>query len=326
VVKIKLEESRHFTLEKLAIGVYACVHKSGGGAFSNAGIIDLGDKTIVVDAFDTMAAGCDLHQTAETLFGRPVERLLLTHSHSDHWIGASVFDETTVLMASKKTRQISKIWGTELVKDFKKRSTWEKQVKKLEEQLQSEQDERVRISLEKSIRRLRYTLVEMANFEPRYADQTFDGTIDFQGSERALEFRSMGRGHSEDDSVVLLPQDKIAFIGDIGFFDTQPFLGFCDLELHRKQLHFFQNSDYQVLVPGHGPVGNVERNIGLQLDYLAVMENLVGEVVRNGGSLKEAKRIILPEPFDKWLIGGMNRFEINVQYFYKHLGGETRKK
>jgi hypothetical protein len=67
--------------------------------------------------------------------------------------------------------------------------------------------------------------------------------------------------------------------GDIGFFDTQPFLSFCDIELHRKQLQFFQNSDYQILVPGHGPVGNAQKDIGLQLENLDVMENLVGEVV-----------------------------------------------
>ena len=322
MVKIKVEESQHFTLEELANGVYACVHKSGGGAFSNAGIIDLGDKTIVVDAFDTMAAGRDLRQVAETLFGRPVERLLLTHSHSDHWIGASVFDETTVLMASKKTHQVSKIWGKGLVKDSKKRSMWEKQIRKLEEQLQKEQDERVRVSLEKSIIRTRYSMAEMVKFEPRYADQTFDGAIAIQGSKRTVEYRSMGCGHSEEDAVLLLPQDKIAFIGDIGFFDTQPFLGFCDIELHRKQLLFFKNSDYEILVPGHGSVGKPKKDVEVQLEYLDVMENLVGEVVRKGGSLRDAQRISLPEPFDKWLIGGMNRFEINVGYFYKYHCGK----
>ena len=165
-------------------------------------------------------------------------------------------------------------------------------------------------------------MAEMVGFQPRYADQTFDDAVTFQGSKRTVEFRSMGRGHSEDDAVLLLPQDKIAFIGDIGFFDTQPFLGFCDIEHHRKQLYFFQNSDYQVLVPGHGPAGNAEKDIGLQLEYLDVMENLVGQVVHTGGVLRDAEQIILPEPFDKWLIGEMNRFEINVRYFYKHLGGK----
>lgn len=54
--------SPHFSLERLADGVYACIHKPGGGAYSNAGIVDLGDRTIVVDALQTLAAGRDLRR------------------------------------------------------------------------------------------------------------------------------------------------------------------------------------------------------------------------------------------------------------------------
>jgi len=317
----KLQDSQHFTLKQLDNGVYACIHKSGGAAYSNAGIVDLGDKTIVVDAFDTLVAGRDLRQTAEILLGRPVNRLILTHPHSDHWIGASVFDETTLLLASKTTRKISKKWGAGIVRDFKNPGVWEEWVKEMEEQLQAEKDERMRVSLENSILHTRYVMAEMAEFQPRYADQTFEEVITFQGSGRIAEFRSMGRGHSEDDAVLLLPEDKIAFIGDIGFFDSQPFLGFCDIVLYRKQMLFFKDSNYDVLVPGHGPVGGRD-DIALQLEYLDVMEELVGDVVQKGGSFGEAMQITLPKPFDKWLFGGMGRFESNVSYLFTHFGGE----
>jgi len=324
VQKNKLPDSQHFTLEQLASGVYACIHKSGGAAYSNAGIVDLGDKTIVVDAFDTMAAGHDLRQAAEFLLERPIDWLILTHTHSDHWVGASVFDETTVLLASKITRKISTKWGAMLLRNFKNTGAWEKESKKIEEQIKTEKDEQVRASLENSLIRTRYVMAEMAIFQPRYADQTFDGTVTFQGSQRTVEFRSMGRGHSEDDAVLFLPQDRIAFIGDIGFFDTQPFLGFCDIAPYRKQMQFFQDSEYDVLVPGHGPVGNRD-DILLQLKYLDVMEERVGKVVERGGSFEEAMEITLPEPFNKWLVGGMGRFEANVRYLFKHFGGKIPK-
>ena len=44
-------ESRHFRLEQLADGVYACINADGGWAICNAGIIDLGNRTLVFDAF-----------------------------------------------------------------------------------------------------------------------------------------------------------------------------------------------------------------------------------------------------------------------------------
>ena len=274
IMDSNLPESQHFAMERIAKGVYACIHKPGGAAFSNAGIVDLGDRTILVDAFDTQVAGRDLRRTAEGLFARPVDTIVLTHPHSDHWIGASVFDDQATILASKATRKICHRWGTQILDDFKNPAEWEAWIQESEMQLETEQDEKVRVGLENSITHVRYVMAEMLEFQPRYADQTFEETVTFQGSQRIAEFRSLGRGHSEDDAVLFLPQDKIAFIGDIGFFGTQPFLGFCDIDLYRGQMQFFQGSGYQVLVPGHGPVGKYNHDIELQLRYIDVMEEL----------------------------------------------------
>jgi cyclase len=317
-----MSESKHFTLEPLTAGVYAAIHKPGGGAYSNAGIVDLGDRTLLVDAFDTMVAGRDLRQSAEALFERPVDTLILTHVHSDHWIGASAFDAGTTMLASETVREVSLEWGAGLVKEFENPAAWEEALEEMKARLPTEQDERVRAGLEKSITRMAYTMSEMDAFQPRYADQTFTDVVPFQGSKRNAELRSLGRGHSEDDAVLLLPGDGIAFIGDIGFFATQPFFGFCDIDLYRKQLLYFLDSDFEILVPGHGPVGGRD-DIALQLQYFDVMEDLVGQVVRRGGSFEEALQINLPEPFDAWLMGGMARFEVNVRFLFERLGGEV---
>jgi cyclase len=317
-----LFESKHFTLTPLGSGVYACIHKPGGGAYSNAGIIDLGGRTLIVDALQTVAAGRALRQAAEGLFGRPAGTIVLTHAHSDHWIGASAFDATTSVLASKTTRRVCIEWGAKIVKDFQNPAEWQEWLKETEGRLQTEQDSRVRAGLESSIAFIGYALAEMTEYEPRYADQTFEDRISSQGSRRNAELRSLGPGHSEDDAVVLLAEDGIAFVGDIGFFATQPFLGFCDIDTYRKQLRFFQDSDFRVLIPGHGPVGD-KSDIALELQYLDVMEDLVGKVARREGSFEEAMQITLPVPFDGWLMGGMERFEANVRFLFAHLGGEV---
>ena len=317
----KLFETKHFQLNELGEGLYACIHKAGGGAFSNAGIVDLGDRTILVDAFDTMAAGDELQKVAESLFDRPVDMILLTHPHSDHWIGASAFDQTTWYLANTKTRQVCLEWGEQMLHDYENPEEWEEWVQSMESELQVEQDEGKRAGLLKTIERTRYTMAEMTDFHPRYADLAFEKEVVFHGTTRQASFQSFGRGHSEDDAVLLLHEDGIAFIGDIGFFTTQPFLGFCDIEGYRQQMTSFIESNFAVLVPGHGPIGTREDLI-LQLEYCSILEEKVRKVVQQGGSLKEAQQITLPEPFDQWLFGGMGRFETNVQYFYRHFGGE----
>jgi cyclase len=318
----KSVESKHFTLEPLADGVYACIDKPGGGAYSNAGIINLGDRTLLVDAFDTLAAGRDLRQATETLLTRPVDTIVLTHSHNDHWIGASAFDSRTTFLTSPTIRQVCLEMGAQIMEDFQNPAPWEAAVREAEEQLRTETDERVRAGLIKSVGQMRYALAEMAEYRPRYADVTFTGTITFEGGKRRAELRSMGRGHSEDDLVLLLPGDGAAFIGDVGFFACQPYLGACDLDLYRQQLRFFQASDWPVLVPGHGPVGDRD-DIALELAYMDVMEELVGAVAKRGGSFAEALQVTLPEPFAAWLMGGMRRFETNVRYLFARAGGEA---
>ncbi len=316
----QVRESKHFDLISLADGAYACIHKAGGAAASNAGIIDLGDRTVLVDAFNTLAAGRDLRTTAEVLFDRPVSAVVLTHFHDDHWIGASAFGATTLFLASEPTHAACFEEAAELVESYQDRTPWETELAKMEAQLETETDERKRVGLVNGISRTRYTMAEMADFRPRCADAAFTGTMTFHGTKRMAEVRSFGRGHSVDDVAVLLPEDGVAFIGDIGFFDTQPFMAYCDLALYRKQLRFFLDSEFWVLVPGHGIVGG-KPEVERQLAYFDVLEDLVGKVVKNGGSLEEAARISLPTPFDRWLFGGMNRFEMNVRYMYKHLGG-----
>lgn len=309
-------QSKHFTLESLADGVYACIHKEGGAAYTNTGIIDLGDRTIVVDAFNTRAAGTDLRKAAESLFNCPVDTILLTHCHSDHWVGASAFEPTTTLLTTQAIRKETLKWGRQMLKDFQNPSEWEEYIEDMEKRLQTEKDERVRVGLDTSIIRTRYTMAEMTDIQLRYADETFEKQVIFKGSERSVEVVDYGSGHSSDDIVVLLPQNGIAFIGDIGFFEQQPFMGYCNLDKWRVQIKQIIQSDYEILIPGHGPIGN-KASLTQQLDYFDVMEDLIGAVVEKGGSFKKALQIDLPEPFNGWLMGGMGRYEVNVRYLYK---------
>lgn len=230
----KKSQSKHFDLHQLTNGVYAAIHKDGGAAYCNAGIIDLGERTLVVDAFDTALAARELRQMAESLFSRPVDTLLLTHTHSDHWKGASAFAAGTTFVASERTRQETLEWGEGLLKEASDPAEWEKWVQDMAAQLESEADERVCACLERQIARARYSMAELSEFQPRYADLTFAKMIAFHGSGRYAEFRSFGPGHSSDDAVLLLPQDGIAVIGDIGFFNRQAFMGFCDLDRWRE--------------------------------------------------------------------------------------------
>lgn len=311
-------KNHHFSVEKIAVGVYACIHEPGGAAYSNAGIIDLGGETLVVDASDNLLSGRELRQTAERLFGRPVQTLVLTHAHGDHWTGTSAFDTQTTVLSTGDVLKIVEEEVPEVEQMIRKPGYWEDMIRTAENQLRSEKDADVAIALRNQISRFRFGQQQMDDFKPRGVDKGFQGTLVIQGGQRRVELRAMGWGHSRGDAAVLLPVEKVAFIGDIGFFETQPFMGACHLEDYRRQVHFFLESDYSVLVPGHGPVGG-KADMRLELEYFDVLEALVSEVVSKSGTLQEALQVRLPEIFHPWLAAGARRFEANVRYMYKFL-------
>src|SRR5262249_11242802 len=98
-------QSRYFTLEQVADGVYAAIVVPGTGAWGNAGIVDLGGATLVVDTFMTSGAAGDLRAAAEQVTGRTVDYVVNTHYHGDHVQGNQVFTDA-LLIATETTRRL----------------------------------------------------------------------------------------------------------------------------------------------------------------------------------------------------------------------------
>ncbi|MGZ4123740.1 MAG: MBL fold metallo-hydrolase, partial [Tumebacillaceae bacterium] len=78
-----LPNSEYFTLQQVADGVYAAISKEGTGSWANAGIIDLGDQTLIFDTFATPKAAEDLRKAAELLTGRSTCIVINSHDHID---------------------------------------------------------------------------------------------------------------------------------------------------------------------------------------------------------------------------------------------------
>jgi glyoxylase-like metal-dependent hydrolase (beta-lactamase superfamily II) len=317
----ELPTSDHFELHQIAEGVYAAIGIEGGAAYSNAGIIDLGDRTLILDTFETPKAAEDLKNAAEHLTGRPASCIIISHAHDDHWLGNQVFADHTPIIATHKTRAEMSV-RAEDIRDLQENpSELEEMIQEDEDRLKTETDERKRASIKNSILRYQYALEMLPTLELRLPNQTFERMLIFHGSQRLAELQTLGEGHTVSDCYLDLPVNKIAFMGDLGFFQCQPFMAYCNPEAWKAQLEMFEGSDIETFVPGHGPLGTKE-DIALQKRYITVLEELVGRIVREGRSVEEALQLSLPEPFDAWLSGGMARFEANVRSSYERFSVE----
>jgi len=312
--------SEHFEIKSLADGVFAAVATPGGAALSNAGVIDLGDRTLIFDTFDSVAAGEDLRSIAERLTGRPAALVIISHSHLDHWCGNQAFSDHVAILATHRTRSEMLDWVRYIQNLKEDPSELQEEIRSLESELQTETDPLYRETLVEAIARSRREMEALPELRLRLPDQTFESSVLFHGSRRVAVLMTEGKGHTDSDAFLVLPEEHIVFLGDLGFFHCQPFMGDCDIEAWKTQLAGFAGSEFHVLVPGHGPLGS-RRDVRLQKEYIEMLEGMVSRVIRRGGSVDDALRISFPGPFDAWKATGRRRFEANVRSLCQRLTG-----
>ena len=210
---INLFHSRNFRLEQLSDGVYAGIHSDGGWAISNAGIIDLGDRTIVFDTFMTPAAAKDLRQAAESFTGRLVHSVINSHYHNDHIWGNQVFSPDVDIISTSRTRELIVKEGPLEVQGFHESAR--PALKALEAQLKIETDEVKRNHLRSGIDYFRGILGTLPVLQIRLPNLTFTGNMTFEGTKRSATLITFEGGHCGSDTILHLPEDGIVFMADL---------------------------------------------------------------------------------------------------------------
>jgi len=316
-----LPVSEHFELTQLADGVYAAIALEGSAARSNAGIIDLGEQTLIFDTFDSPVAAADLRAAAEHLTGREASCIIISHAHADHWCGNQVFDRQVPIITSHGIRE-EMPRATGWLRALKEApSELEDVIQEEQERLRTEIDPRWIASLQLSLRGMGQRLETLPFLELWLPTQTFSGVLAFHGTRRRAELIEVAPAHTAHDLYFMLPEDRLAFIGDLGFFHRQPFMAFCEPEAWVRQLVALEQADVETFVPGHGPLGT-KADLALQKQYIAMLPKLIAAALADGLSAEEVLEKGLPPPFESWLHGGMFCWETNVWSLYERLSGE----
>ncbi len=260
-------DSDSFNLIELTEGIYAAI-EIGKSCGSNAGFIDLGDRTVIFDTFLNIEAAREMKQAAELLTGKKASIVINSHSHSDHIIGNCLFDEV-VLISSPETRtavEKTKKEFDEEKEDYKKR------VEEIEKLFETETDE-------DTIANLKNEYKFLSNFtkpgvDIRVPDISIDGETVLYGSKRTLKLLKFDKAHSSGDIVAYIPEDKICFTGDLLFSSSHPWIGSGNPEGLIEALEELSSLDIEYFVPGHGRLAAKE-DIFLQIKYIKEMIQLV---------------------------------------------------
>jgi glyoxylase-like metal-dependent hydrolase (beta-lactamase superfamily II) len=130
---------------------------------------------------------------------------------------------------------------------------------------------------------------------------TFTDSMTVELGGTVVELAFVGKNHSDNSIVMRFPKERILFAVDFIPVNSLPFRDFPDAYLDDwvESLKAVERMDFDILAPGHGPLGKPEH---VRL-FRAYMEELRGEVTalaRAGKSVDEMKQAIQMKKYEGW--------------------------
>jgi len=285
-------------LSHIAPDVYACLQPDTGFGASNSGFVNRGGG-LVVDTLYDLPRTQNMIDLYATVASDPARRLVNTHHNGDHCWGNQLF-------AALGTEII----GHRLCAEWFGRDATPELFVGL---LAADRVPPAFEALAEAMRDFDFTGIELTPPTTLLDDDT---VLDLDGLEARLLY--VGPAHTPGDVVVHLPEYGIVFTGDILFHRCTPIGWEGTFDNWLAALQRLEDLEPAVVVPGHGPLADVEGLRDLR-DYLAFVRDEARAAFDAGCTTLEAAQRIDLGPYGLWT--EPERLAFQVDRVYRELQG-----
>jgi cyclase len=256
--------------------------------------VDLGGASLVFDTFLTPQAARDLRAAAESLTSSRVAYVVNSHHHMDHIQGNQVFADACII-ATETTREIIADRGARLLEQARAHPEYPESFTEL---IEREQDPARREDLAQTQAEYRAMNAALGELELRLPDITITERLTLHGSTRSVEVVTYGGGHTLSDAFVYLPDARVVFAGDLLSVRSHPsFYG--DARAWLRILTQIEALHFDVIVPGHGPVG-ARADVVRMRQYITDLLGLASVIVSAGSAKEQAAETVMPAEYQGW--------------------------
>ncbi|MFD2444350.1 MBL fold metallo-hydrolase [Bacillus sp. CGMCC 1.16607] len=293
-------QSKHFNLREINKGVYAAIVTKNGGGVGNAGIIDLGDQTIIFDTFNTPQAAFDLKQAALQLTNNPITYVVNSHWHGDHIRGNQAFYEYEIISTTMTKELMDEIHPGRMEKQKKSLQELSDHIKSLEKEADKTKDLIEQENILNSVSQLKEIKASLPLLTYVSPSFTFEEKYIISGSKREVELISFGGGHTRSDMFLYIPNESIIFTGDLLVNGTHPYMLDGNPESWIDILEKMLILPIQVAVPGHGDIATKEELIILKEYIIRVIE------------AANTKELEIPPYYKSWTMPEL--YKLNIEF------------
>jgi cyclase len=315
-----------FELKKVREGVWAAIALSQPVINCNAAVIVLDDGVLVVDSHSKPSAARALIAQIRTITDKPVRFVVNTHFHWDHYQGNEAYPRAwpagVEVIASGATREAIETRGIPRVK--KEIVTVPREIERLRASLAQAASEADRQRLDGEVRAREAYLAELRAMQVTLPSMTFDRSLVLHRASRTVQILWLGKGHTDGDVVVYLPQDKVIATGDL-LHGWLPYMADSHPYDWIRTLEAAAALDFDDVIGGHGDVMHGKERFALWTRYFRDLLREAGEAYARGETRVEARasvaaalRPAYAAPFGSRFDEGING---NVDKAYRVVGG-----
>ena len=275
-------------IRKIKDGIYVYV---GNNLNSNAGIVLTQEGVVLVDSGHNPTDSRALLAAVQKLTPLPVRYLIDTEPHGDHTTGHFVFSPPAMIVAHEGATDSMKAAYNP----------------KRNEKLMAESAE-----MRAAFEGFRFVLPHIE----------YRQKMTLNVGERTFELFYLKNVHSESDTAVWLPKERVLFSASgivVNQFNIlRPFVTIPDILAAAKMM---KGLNPEFVIPGHGIPGTVKIFDDTEKYYALLLER-VGKMAKEGKSLEEIKKEVRMPEYDHWAT--KERFPTNVEAAYKVVKGEVK--
>lgn len=294
-----------FRIETLAPGVHAAIRTDPPGLMVDANCLFIvnDEDVIVVDAPE---ASAELIGALRQLTDKPVRYLVNTHWHDDHVIGNALWRAAypqVQFIAHPSLRDYLPGTGARnragMIAGAPQVATQMRERLAQDQNLAGEPiSEEERVSYASDLALVDHYMKVVPGTPDLLPDLGVASELVLQRGERRIEIRRLGRGHTESDLVVWLPQERILASGDL-VVSPVPLVGAEQSHVHDwpATLDALIALQPAHIVPGHGPVLSGDSYVHQLRDLFAAIDSAVRAARRRGLDLEATRKTL---PLDDW--------------------------
>jgi cyclase len=274
-------------VKKIKEGIYVYV---GNNFNSNCGIVVTQEGVVLIDSGHNPTDSLRILDAVKKISPLPIRFLIDTEPHPDHTTGHFVFSPPATVIAHEGAT---------------------------ESMINREKETPGRIEKLAAVAPEMRKALEGYQFVPPQIE--YRGKMTLNLGERTFELLYLKGVHSEADTAVWLPKERVLFSASGVVVDQfnilRPFVTIPDILAASKMMKALNP---EIVVPGHGTPGTVKIFDDTE-KYYALLVERVGQMVKEGKSLDEIKKELKMPEYDHWAT--KERFPTNVEAAYKVVKG-----